>query len=222
MNHRDPIGAEKELRRTIQSNPKRPEARLLAAEGRFHEAIAQAQRAIELDPLSIRYSSVLGEIYYYARRYEESIRQCRQTLELDPNDVWVHDVLGDACERQGLQREAIVEWGAALRLAGDEGIAAALDAAYARGGFAAAVRALARSSLASFGDMTRRGELVPAAQYARAYLRLGQKEQALQWLSKACDEHNIFALFLNADPFYDELRSDPRFQELVKRIHVPD
>jgi tetratricopeptide (TPR) repeat protein len=161
-------------------------------------------------------------VYYYARRYQESVRQYREALELDPNDVAAHQALGDAYERQDLKRQALLEWRNALVLAGDRVTAAALDRAYASGGFAAAVQALARSNLQHFGELTRSDKFVPAVEYARAYSRLGQKEQALRWLAKSCDEHTTFTLFLDVDPFYDNLRAEARFQEIVKRIHVPN
>jgi len=106
-------------------------------------------------------------------------------------------------------------------LAGSAEVATILDNTYASAGFSAAMRALARSRLKHFKQMTDNGEFVPAIEYARAYLRLGQKEEALLWLAKACDERNRFALFINADPAYDELRADPRFQALVARIQTP-
>jgi len=229
MNHRDWASAERELRLMIQRRSDRSDAprgdalyaRILAAEGRFDEAIAQARGAIDSDPLSIRYSSALAAIYYYARRYEESVRQYLRALELNPKDVFVHEGLADAYERQGLQRETVAEWCAALKLDGDLRIAAIVDRAYASGGFRAATRAMARKKLEQFASWTNRGVLVPAVEYARAHLRLGQRQQALEWLAKACDERTIFVLFISVDPFYDELRADPRFQELLKRIQVP-
>jgi eukaryotic-like serine/threonine-protein kinase len=222
--HRDWASAEKELRLAIQLNPNHPDslyARFLEAEGRFDEAIAQVRQATELDPLSIRYSSRLGGIYYSARRYEDSIRQYRQALELNANDVWVHEALGDAYERQGTYRDAIGEWRAALLLTGDTNSARLLGDTYARRGFHAAVRALARHKLERLATWTNHGLPVPAVEYARAHLRLGQKELALRWLARACDERTVFVLFINTDPFYDEIRADPRFEELVKRTRAP-
>jgi Flp pilus assembly protein TadD len=225
MDHRDWAGAERELRHLLQAYPSsRPEAlyaRLLAAEGRFEEAIAQARRAIEMDPLSIRFSSALGDVYYQARQYAEAVRQYRQALELDPRDVWVHEALGNAFERQGLFREAIAEWSAALKFAGDRSTAAALDRAYERNGWAPAVQSLARARLRQYENLTRRGEFVPSIEFARAYTRLGENERALDWLAKACDEHTIAVLFLNSDPFYDGFRRSARFQSIVSRIQAP-
>ena len=225
--HRDWVGAEREFRSAIQLNANDGEAHnhysgFLVAKGRFDEAAAEVRRALELAPLSVRFISNLGKTYYYARRYDESIRQYRQALELDPKGASVHEALGDAYQRTGLERAAVAEWRTALTLAGDAVLAEILGDSYARNGFAAAVRELARKQLGRCAGRTNRAEFVPAIDYARAYIRLGQKEQALQWLAKACDERNRFALFINADPFYDELRADPRFQELLRRIHVPN
>ena len=165
VDRRDWAGAERELRNLLRTTPSiRPEAlyaRLLAAEGRFDEAIVQARRAIEFDPLSIRFSSALGDIYFYARRYDESVQQYRQALELDAQDVSVHEAIGNAYEREGLFRKAIDEWGAALRYAGDGSTAAALDRAYYQKGWTAAVSFLGRARLRQYEDLTRRGELYP-------------------------------------------------------------
>ena len=226
MDRRDWAGAERMFRQAIRSNPPtRPEsllARLLAAEGRFDEAVAQARRAVELDPLSIRFSAGLARIYYYARRYDETIRQYRQALELDPNDVFVHEALGDAYQRRGFAPDAIAEWRAALTLAGDPSGAAMVDRAYRRDGFDAGARAQASANLSRLEQAARAGQFIPAIEFAGARLRLHQKEQALRWLAKACDEHSTFVLFLNVDPLYDELRPDPRFQELAKCIQAPN
>jgi eukaryotic-like serine/threonine-protein kinase len=225
VDRRDWAGAERELRNLLRTTPSiRPEAlyaRLLAAERRFDEAILQARRAIEFDPLSIRFSSALGDIYFYARRYDESVQQYRQALELDAQDVSVHEAIGNAYEREGLFRKAIDEWGAALRYAGDGSTAAALDRAYYQKGWTAAVSFLGRARLRQYEDLTRRGEFVPAIQFARAYARLGDRERALDSLIKACDEHTFFVLLLNTDPFYDDFRRDARFQAIVSRIQPP-
>jgi TolB-like protein/Tfp pilus assembly protein PilF len=223
IDHRDWAAAERQLRLALQLNPNIGGGlypRVLASEGRFEEAIAEARRAIDFDPLSIRYSGALAQTFYYARRYEECIRQCRQALELDPNDVAVHEILSNAYEQMGHLREAVEEWRATLLLTGDRGTAAILERAYAVNGITAAGRVLARKSLQGLGEMSQRGQFVPATEYARACLRLGEKQAALRWLTNACDEHTVFTLFIDPDPFFDKLRPDPRFQEIVKRLHV--
>jgi tetratricopeptide (TPR) repeat protein len=129
--------------------------------------------------------------------------------------------MGNAYEHQGHFSEAIAEWRDALTFAGDGEAAAALDRAYERNGWAVAVQALARARLQRYQDLTRRGEFVPAIEFARAYARLGHRDRALDWLTKACDEHTLSVLFLNTDPFYDEFRRNARFQSIVSRIQAP-
>ena len=103
----------------------------------------------------------------------------------------------------------------------DEELAGILKSAWARGGFAGTVRAIASKRLKRLDERSKRGEYVPAIDYARVYLRLGNKEQALRWLGRAADEHNRFPLFLNSDPFYDVLRADQRFRALVRSVGLP-
>jgi tetratricopeptide (TPR) repeat protein len=196
-------------------------ARLLAAEGRFEEAIQQARGSLDLDPLSIRYSSALGRILYYARRYDESVKQYRHALELDPKDASVHEDLGDVYELLGLGREAVTEWCTAMTLAGDTSTATVVRKAYDRGGLSAAAHSLARAKLQRFISGTDRGVRVPAVEYARVYMRLSQTEQAIRSLATACDEHTVFVLYINVDPAYYELHRDSRFRELVKRLKIP-
>jgi hypothetical protein len=96
-----------------------------------------------------------------------------------------------------------------------------VDRAYRRGGFVAGLRAQANANLRHLEKAARAGRFVPAMEYARAHLRLNQKDEALRSLAKACDEHSTYVLFLNVDPLYDELRANPRFQELAKCIQAP-
>ncbi len=153
---------------------------------------------------------------------DEAIRQYRQALELDPKDASVHKLLGDAYQRTGLERAAVAEWRIAFTLTGDPTLAEVLGGSYTRHGLAVAQRALARKQLQHYTGRSNRGEFVPAIDYARAYIRLGQKEQALQWLAKACNERNRFAFFINTDPFYDPLRGDARFESMAKSLGVPN
>lgn len=224
--HHDWAGAEREIRHAIELNPAFEEVHylysfFLVAMGRFDEAIAEGRRALELDPLSVRITQHLGNSFYYARRYDEAIAQYQQALELDPNNASVHESLGDALERKELPGDAAPEWQRAMTLAGDDELAALLGRAYAKGGFARAVRAVAKKQLERLKERTGMGGYVPAIRYARAYVRLGDAEQAFQWLRKACDERNVFALLINSDPFYDNLRADARFAAILKRIGLP-
>jgi len=93
-----------------------------------------------------------------------------------------------------------------------------LEQIYAASGFEAAVRALARQRLEKLNEKMKHGEYVPATEYATAYIRLGDKEQAFAWLDRAVQERNSFALEFKINPIYDKLRDDPRFQDLLRRV----
>jgi DNA-binding winged helix-turn-helix (wHTH) protein/tetratricopeptide (TPR) repeat protein len=223
---RDWAGAERDIRHAIELNPKFDEVHYLysfylVAMGRFDEAIAEAKRALELDPLSLRITQHLGHSFYYARRYDEAIAQYQQALELDPNNASAHESLGEALERKELPGEAIAAWQRAMTLAGDNELAALLGSASAKSGFARAVRAVAKKKLERLNERTQKGGYVPAIQYARAYVRLGDKDHAFEWLGKACDERNVFALLIAIDPFYDRLRKDVRFTAIRKKVGLP-
>jgi tetratricopeptide (TPR) repeat protein len=126
--------------------------------------------------------------------------------------------LGDAYERQGRHREAIAEWQKATALTGDYELAARLGSACAEGDLARAVCERARRSIELASERARTGGYVPAIEHARAWMRIGDSEQAFCWLEKACSERNVFSLLLNSDPFYDSLRSDKRFEHLRELI----
>lgn len=221
--HRDWAMAEREIRRAIDLNPKFEEVHYLYSfylivMERFDEAIAEGKRALELDPFSLRISHHLGNTFYHARRYNEGIAQYQQALELAPNNASVHESLGDAFETMKLRREAITEWQTAMTLAGDNELTASLGKTYAKGGFARALHAVTQKKLDRLKGKTGKGDYVPAIDYARAYVRLGDKEEAFQWLGRASEERNVFALLIRSDPFYDSLREDPRFDPIIKRI----
>ena len=221
--YRDWVGAETEFRRAFELNPKLAEVHniystYLVVRGRLDEAIAEGQRTLELDPLSLRYTTDLGNWLYHARRYDEAIRQWREALELDPDNAKLYEAVGDGYEQKELHAEAIAAWQKAMKLAGDEELAAVLDNANAVGGFGDALRAVTQKRLERLNESSKRGEYVPSIKYASAYVRLGDKEQAFQWLEKACEERNVYPLLINSDPFYDSLRTDRRFQDLLRRV----
>jgi TolB-like protein/Flp pilus assembly protein TadD len=223
VHDRNWAGAEKEIKRVLALNPKLAEIHHLFSfyfltMGRFEHAIAEGRRALECDPLSLIYGRSLGMCLYLSRRYDEAVAQYHETLELDQDNISLHELLGNAYERQGRHGEAIAEWQKATVLAGDYELAARLRSAYAEGDLARAACERARRSVEQASEKARRGGYIPAIEYARAWVRMGDSEQAFCWLDKACSERNVFALLLNSDPFYDNLRADERFEHLRRRI----
>ncbi|MDQ6788507.1 MAG: tetratricopeptide repeat protein, partial [Acidobacteriota bacterium] len=218
--------AERELKRAIELNPNYAEARShyavnLQDFGRFEEALAQMQRVVELEPLSVRFNRNLAVIFYQTRQYDRAIEQYRKALELDLNNPYTHELLGNAYEQKGMQKEAVAEWSKALRLTEDNESAMILERTYAAAGFNAAVHALWQKKLEQLNERANRGEYVPAMNYALAYTRLADKEQAFAWLAKAQQERNRLKYDVNLDPIFDSLRDSPRFQDLVRRVGLP-
>jgi TolB-like protein/Tfp pilus assembly protein PilF len=219
---RDWAGAEQEFERAIGMSPTFAAAHslralYLASRGRFDEAAAESARSLALDPLSLRMILNRAFVLYQARRYDDAVEQYGQALELDPAAPSVHEDLGNVYERMGRRDEAVAEWQAAATLSGNAEAAAALGRVFAERGFGAAACAMARKRLEVLDARRARGEYVPAVAHAQAYVRLGDEEQAFEWLERAADERNAYALFLATDPIYDDLHADPRFAAVLER-----
>lgn len=222
--YRDWPAAERYFRRSIELNPSSAEIRhhyatCLVLFGRDEEALAEMQRAIELEPLSLRFSLNRARyLYFFTRRYDHAIDQLHKTLELEENSAAAHEWLGYAYEQMGMQREAVSAWSRALTLSGAGEQASELERTYAAAGFEAAVRAPEKRRLTRLDNRVKRGEHVPAGAYVTAYTRMGDREQAFAWLNKAAEERNRLALEFKVNPLYDPLRDDPRFADQLRRI----
>ncbi|MEO7672733.1 MAG: protein kinase [Pyrinomonadaceae bacterium] len=224
--YRDWEGAEQAFKRAIELNPNYAEAHthyggLLTILERFYEALAERKRAIELDPFAPSHYSRLADTYYRMRRYDEAIEQYRKALEFEAGSIMAHDRLGNAYEQKGMLEQAIAEWSAALTLSKNGELAATLERTFREAGFDAAVRAVARVRLAKLNEKMRRGEYTPARDVARLYMRLGDHDQTLEWLEKAADELNGLAPEIKFDPVFVKLSDDPRFQEVLRRVGLP-
>ena len=223
--YRDWDGAEQVFKRAFKLEPNFAAAHshysvFLTVLGRFDEAIAEGRRALALDPLAIRIHRNQCARFYYARRYEEAVRQYREALELDASDAAAHEELGDVYEQMGRHGEAVAEWRRAMTLAGDDELASILTRTYEAEGFAAAARAVARRRLERLDQRVRRGQYVPAVHLARAFVRLGDEEQALLRLEEAREERNALSLLIGSDPLYDGLRAEPRFANILKSMNL--
>jgi tetratricopeptide (TPR) repeat protein len=224
--YRDWTGAEQEFKRGIELSPNFAEIRhhyalRLVVFGGSEETLAQMKKALELEPFSLRYNRSLAMILYQMRDYDRAVEQYRKTLDLEPNDAFTHELLGNSYEQKGMQKEAAAEWNKAFMLTGDNESAMILERTSAASGFNAAVRALWQKKLERLNEKANRGEYVPAMNYALAYTRLADKEQSLAWLTKAEQERNAMIFDIKLDPIYDPLRDDPRFQDLMRRVGLP-
>jgi serine/threonine protein kinase/Flp pilus assembly protein TadD len=218
----DWAAAESEFKRSIELKPNYALAHesyswYLVAIGRSNEGIAEGQRAVDLDPLSPGTNTELGLVLYYAHRYGQAIEQLRKTTDLDPNYWYAHEYLGLAYEQQSQYPEAIAELQKAVQLAGVITEPTAwLARAYAVSGKEAAAQKL----LDALKQPSKQAYLFPY-DVAMVYAGLGERDQALAWLERAYQERSSFMIALKVDPQLDSLRSDPRFQDLVRRMNFP-
>jgi eukaryotic-like serine/threonine-protein kinase len=219
VNEWDWGGAAKEFERSIELNPGYATARhwyafYLTALGRLDEAIREGQRAQELDPLSVIINRDLGLIYYYARKPDRAIEQYCKSLELDPNFALTHQALGRAYLLKGMREDAL----AALRLAAalsSDSVAMCAALAHALAETGSVVEA--RKILADLIERSRRSYVSPT-NIAVVYAGLGENDEAMECLEKALAEHNAGLMMLKVHPVFDPLRSDPRYQDLLRRI----
>ncbi len=216
-------GAEKEYKRAIELNPRYAVAHQwyggwFQVTGRHNEAIAERKLAQELDPLSLIINFELGLAFYYARDYDRAIEQFQKTLELDPDFPPAQQFLPSAYEQKGMYGEAIAGFEKATLTGGNEW-------SLTRGGLGHVYAVLGRKSeaLAVLDELKQLSaqEYVPATSIAIIYAGLGEKDQAFTWLEKGYQEHAFQMQWLNEEPRWDSLRSDPRFADLVRRVGLP-
>jgi TolB-like protein/DNA-binding winged helix-turn-helix (wHTH) protein/Tfp pilus assembly protein PilF len=180
--------------------------------GRYDEAIAEMRKAQDLDPLSLIINADLAELLVLAHSYDESIRQSRKTIEMDPNFALAHNQLAQAYLQKHMNDEAVAELRKAAQLSGESPtVMANLARAYvATGKKIDAIKIL--------NDLTKRSNATysHASEIAVIYAALGDKDQAINWLEKGYEERFNPGVLLR--PGLDPLRSDPRFQDLARRV----
>ena len=215
------VAAENEFRRSIELNPSYAPAHqfyglYLASLGRSDEAISESRRALALDPLSSELNGFLGQVLERTRHTAEAIQQQQKTVELDPNNWFSHLGLGFAYLQGKQYPNAIAEFNHAVRLENNPDALGALGLAYGlagdRGQAQAILRVLQQRSAKSY---------VPPYDFAQLYIGLGDKDKAFQWLEKARQDRGFAVAWLNVATDVDSLRSDPRFEELLKPIGFP-
>jgi eukaryotic-like serine/threonine-protein kinase len=214
--------AEKELRRAIELEPNYASAHAyygwyLVSVGRFQEGIEESKRAQELDPLSIETNAVAAQNLYFAHRYDEAIDLSRKTLDMDPT-YWIARLfLGLSYEARGDLSRALVE----LQSAKETETTIPFPSAELAHAYAVSGRKReAEEILRQLKDRSKQS-YVPAYNFAEIYIGLGDKEQALASLEKACADRSMLLTFLKVDPELDGLHSDPRFKDLLRRVGLP-
>ncbi len=210
----------KEFRRAIELNPGYATAHHwyswhLALLGRYDEAIAEMKKAESLDPLSLIINADLAELFVLSHSYDESIRQSRKTIEMDPNFAMAHNQLAQAYLQQHMYKEAVVELQKAVQLSGGSPTCIAnLARAYALSGR----RNEALTLLSDLKTSSTPG-FSHASEIAAIYVSLGNMDAAMNWIEKGYAERFNPGVLIR--PGFDPLRSDPRFQNLARRVGLP-
>jgi len=182
-------------------------------EGRTEEAIEWIQRGRELDPTAVSGASV-SQILFLAHHYDEAIRESRSALAVHPDDAYTLFSLGSPLVANNQPADAIPVLEKALSLSkGSPAVAGVLIRAYARAG-------RRRDALQLLAELKTRknGGYVPPAAFVNAYPGLGDNEQAFYWLEQAYAKKSNILQFLKTHPYFDPIRGDPRFADLVRRV----
>lgn len=211
--------SDQEFQRAIELNPNYATAHQwyaggnLVATGRFEQAIAEGKRAVELDPLSLIANVELSAVYGYARQNDLAIAQLNKIIEMDPNWYLAHMVLCQTYSYNGQYSQAIAECEKAKGLNDDPAVLSYLSRAYSLAG----KKEDGMKVVAQMHEIAKQ-RYVPAYGFGFAYAALGDKEQAFQWLERSFQDRGWEISYLKVDPAMDPLRSDSRFNDLMKRV----
>ncbi|PYU61290.1 MAG: hypothetical protein DMG55_08165 [Acidobacteria bacterium] len=210
--------AEAEYKRALELKPNDPSAHLgfaswLLCRGRTEEALRWAQRARELDPLGA-IGSGTGGILFYARRYDEAMHELRSALAVRPDDAMALWYLGFVLTAKGQPEEAIPVLERAVSISDrSPGVIGVLVRAYAHAG-------RRPDALRLLAELKRRRQAgyIPAAAFVNGYLGLGENDEAFAWLERAYQEQSNILQFLKVHPYFDPLRDDSRFRDLLRHV----
>jgi TolB-like protein/Tfp pilus assembly protein PilF/predicted Ser/Thr protein kinase len=215
-------GAEMEYRRAAELNPNDAEAHrmysvFLSAMGRADDALVEMRIAQNLDPVSLFTSSSAGWTFYFARQFDRAVDQCQKTLELEPNDVGAHSCLGYSYIAEKQYAKAVTECKKAADLSSNDALRMkGLGLAYGLAGQKDEARRLLVALQAKA-----KLQYVPPYFLATVYAGLSEKDQAFALLEKGYNERDAYLTWLKVEPALDSLRPDPRFQQLLQRIGLP-
>jgi len=209
--------ADKELRRALELNPNSVDiheklAFFLSRTGHPQEAVAEVERGVDLDPVYQGSFHSEGFIYYYSRQYDKALDVIQTVHNLGITPVDWSFLLGDVYLEKGMYAESIAQFS---KVGDDPHALGHLGNAYARSGQVAA----AKKIIQQLQEHLRSGD-VGRYEIGIIYSGLGDKQQAFKWLEESYSAHDVGLLFLKIDPCVDPLRSDPRFSDLERRVHL--
>ena len=212
--------ATSELEKALELNPNstktlaRYAIYLMCYEGKYEEVLSLVDRAVALDPLDLHVKTYYVWVNCFLRKLDEALKQAQKILELEPNYPYAHYWIGIVYGYKGEYEKAIEKLEEALRLGGrtfnNLGV---LGYYYGKAGRKENAKELA----AELEDRARQGQ-GSASWLARIYLGLGEIDKVFEWLEWAYNEHNLFLFYIYKDPPYAEVRSDPRFINLMRKM----
>ncbi|WP_158944132.1 winged helix-turn-helix domain-containing protein [Granulicella sp. S190] len=211
--------AEQEIARAIELGPDFAEAyhfraKMWNALGRGDEAIESEKKAMELDPFQRPFA--MGLALVSARKYDAAIEDIHSRLEANPQDVSLHWMLCDAYRRKGDLKNAASEWEKSALLGGDKKEADEIRITYQKSGYAA----LLLRQVANFKKKSAT-QYVSPMEFALQYAQLGRREETLASLEDAYQQKAVYLIWVQNDPAYDFVHTDPRYQSIIKRMGLP-
>ena len=215
--------AEKEFKRAIELDPRYAVAHqwygdYLALMGRPDQAIAEKKLAVELEPVSLIINFELALGFYFNRDYDHAIEQLQKTLELEPNFPPAHNFLPAAYEQKRMYPESLTSFTKAVSLA------VGSEWTLSKGGLGhlsaiTGKKTQAQNIIQELKQLSNR-EYVPATSIAIVYAGLDEKDAAFAWLEEAYKQRAFQLQWISLEPRFDNLRSDPRFDDLLKRMKI--
>ncbi len=217
----DWAGAEREFKRAIELNPSSPDAPIyyshfLMIMGRPDEAMPQARRALGLDPFNPLFHVLYAVDFLYIRRWDEAIAQARTALATAPDDAFANAVLWYAFRAKGMHKEALAAARVYMKgLYDDRAVDEALERGFAEAGYEEAMRRAAQPLIAHYHK-----SYVTPMDIASLYVEARETSRAVDWIEKGYEVRDQSTPYMGW-PVFDSLRSDSRFQALLRKMNLP-
>jgi len=215
-------GARESFLRAVELNPNVATAQAMYAHflqimGHGEEALARSQLSTQLDPLNPLMQGWYAWVLHVQRRHDEAIAAARAALRLQPGQVVALGALWSALDRKGMNEEALEAAREYVNVSySDPRVDTALEEGYVRGGYGEAMKRVAEALITRLPEA-----FALPSDIAGFYAVAGEREKAVEWLEKGLDPHDPFMPYIGVTPWFDDLRPDPRFQALLRKMNLP-